>query len=356
MKPRAPAAVKPRAPRGPKRGRPQGRFTQARRLSKLRLLLEGRPAGVTLEDLAAAIHVSARSVRRYLVEIDRVQALESLPTVPGGPHVWRIKPVERGRAVPLRRTQAYALLAGRPAFDALKGSALHDEIDLAHESLLQLAQRPGREVEGDVPPDTRLQDRVLLFGEPARGYGKKAEQLDDLFQAVAKLRAVRLRCREAGAEATFVSHPCALVASCGALHCIVRVAGTDALRAVRLDDVEQTEVLAARFSLPEGFDARAWVHGAFGVAAPGPTRRVVVEFDARAAPDARARKVHPTQIVGTSPDGRVRLAFDVPDLEPVVPWVLGFGGAARVVEPPELARRVRASLSRALARYGARPT
>lgn len=337
-------------PRKPKAGRPLGRFTQSRRLGKLRLLLEGHPGGVPLDDLAAAIHVSTRSVRRYLRELDRVTELESIATVPGGPHLWRIKPSERGRTVQLRRTQAYALLATRHAFDSLKGSALYDEIELAYQNLLQLAQRPGRSLEGDVPPGTHLEDRLLVLHEPARAYAKKSDQLDDLFQAVAQLRVARLRVAGASIEC----HPCAIVMAFGAVHCIVRVAKSDTMRALRLDEIEETEVQPARFSLPDGFDARAWVQGVFGLSPPGPARRVIVELDAHVAPEVRARKVHPTQRIATAPDGRIRVAIEVPHIDAVVGWVLGFGDAARVIEPPELALRVRSALDRALAKYRAR--
>jgi predicted DNA-binding transcriptional regulator YafY len=342
-------------PRKPKAGRSPGRFTQSRRLGKLRMLLEGHPGGVPLEDLAGAIHVSTRSVRRYLRELDRVTELESIATVPGGPHLWRIKPSERGRTVQLRRTQAYALLAARHAFDSLKGSALYDEIELAYQNLLQLAQRPGRSLEGDVPPGTHLEDRLLVLHEPARAYAKKSDQLDDLFQAVAQLRVVRLRVEGASIEC----HPCAIVMAFGAIHCIVRPANTpskkgDAMRALRLDEIEETKVLDARFSLPEGFDARAWVQGVFGLSPPGPSRRVIVELDAHVAHEVRARKVHPTQRIATAPDGRVRVAVDVPHVEALVGWLLGFGDAARVIEPPDLALRIRSVLDRAVAKYRAR--
>jgi predicted DNA-binding transcriptional regulator YafY len=320
-------------------------------MSKLRLLLEAQPGGVALEDLAGAISVSTRSVRRYLRELDRVLELESIATVPGGPHLWRVKPAERGRAVQLRRTQAYALLAARQAFEVLKGSALYDEIELAYQSLLQVAQRPGRSLEGDVPPGTHLEDRLFVLGEPARTYAKKSDQFDGLFQAVAQLRAVRLKLTEA--KAILECHPCAIVIASGAVHCIVRIPKTDVLRVIRLDDIEETTVLDARFTLPDGFDARAWAHGAFGVASPGPARRVIVEFDAHVAAEVRARKVHPSQRIATSTDGRVRVALEVPSLEPVVSWVLGFGDAAYVIEPPELAARVRVLIDRARTKYRA---
>src|SRR5205814_184774 len=135
-------------PRAPKVGRPEGRFTQHRRIDKLRELLESEPRGLTLEQLARMLRVTQRSVRRYLFELDgttdptNYELLESIETTPGGAHLWRIRPGERGRAVSLRRAQAYALLATRRALDILKGSALFDEVDLAFGHIEKVAQTP----------------------------------------------------------------------------------------------------------------------------------------------------------------------------------------------------------------------
>ena len=76
-------------------GRPTGSFTQHRRLSKLQAALEAHPGGVELTDLAAMLHVTTRSVRRYLDELEKITELESVPKEPGGVHLWRIKPTEQ---------------------------------------------------------------------------------------------------------------------------------------------------------------------------------------------------------------------------------------------------------------------
>lgn len=65
--------------------------------------------------------------------------------------------------------------------------------------------------------------------------------------------------------------------------------------------------------------------------------------------------MHPSQRLAVAGDGRVRASLSVPQdpalLAAVRTWVLGFGAAARVVEPPELAEDVGAELKRGAARY-----
>src|ERR1035441_8868329 len=83
--------------RGPKRGRKQGSFGTHRRLSKLRDALDKQPSGLTLEEIADALSVTTRSVRRYLVELGRWGAeLESIETAPGGAQIGRASCRERG--------------------------------------------------------------------------------------------------------------------------------------------------------------------------------------------------------------------------------------------------------------------
>jgi predicted DNA-binding transcriptional regulator YafY len=85
--------------------------------------------------------------------------------------------------------------------------------------------------------------------------------------------------------------------------------------------------------------------------------KLLVEFEPRAAAAVRARKVHPSQKVALAPDGRVRVSLGVPDTPEVLArvraWVFGFGSAAHVLEPTDLATELAVELRRAASRYGA---
>ena len=85
------------------RGRPNGAFTQHRRLDRLRDILARHPRGLTLYELADALGVSVRTMRRYMPEVEREYDLESSATRPGGPLLWRIRQTEMPRA-PMKGT------------------------------------------------------------------------------------------------------------------------------------------------------------------------------------------------------------------------------------------------------------
>jgi predicted DNA-binding transcriptional regulator YafY len=322
----------------------------------LREALEANPQGLVLADLAGLLHVTERSVRRYLHELELITELESVETIPGAAHLWRIKPSERGRAVPLRRTQAYALLATRRVFEPMRGSALYDELDLAHRQLLQVAARPTRAPgKGEIAGDLRLEDRLVYLPHPPANYGQRGEELDDLFRAVAGLHVLRFRyAPKAGAKAErIVAHPYAMILHRGSIHLVARDVERDEVRTFVFERLSEPAASdEERFVLPPELRVEDFVHGLFGVAKPGKVR-VLIEFDARVADEVRAHKVHPTQKIATAPDGRVRVSFVVADalLPEVRRWVLGFADGARVIEPAELAADVGTACLRAAARY-----
>jgi predicted DNA-binding transcriptional regulator YafY len=352
------AIAKSRAPRV---GRPPGHFTQHKRLDKLKDLLERQPRGVTLQEIGTALRITTRSARRYLRALDGTRegedffTLEDHPTTPGGPLLWRLKPSERGRAVHIRRSQAYAILATRRALDPLRGSALYDELDLALRQIEQIAETPFRAGGAEISGERDLEGRFFYLPLASRSYAARAEDVDELFRAVADLRVLRFRPRVRAGEPRaerLVFHPYAMLVHRGGIVLL-------GARADRPDDVHvvpfesMSDIRASEtehFELPESFEIEAWLHGDFGIGPPSKAR-AMIEFDARVADEVRMKKVHPLQKVATSPDGRVRVQLPLVNADALVAWVLSFGDAARVVEPPELARRVAATLERAGARY-----
>lgn len=357
----------PRKAKAPRVGRPQGRFTQHRRIDKLRELLEAAPRGLTLEELSATLRMTQRSVRRYLRELDGVTELESIAISPGSAHLWRIKPSERGRSVPLRRSQAYAILAMRRALEVLRGSALFDEVDLALNAIEQVAKTPFRASgKAEISGERGLESRFFWLPPVSRSYASRGEDLDELFRAVADLRVIRYRPRTRAGEPRadrIVFHPYALVLHKGSIVALgAKSAGRTGVPAKTRSDEEvdvvsfetMTEIRASEtehFELPPGFDVADYVHGEFGVGTKASKARVIIEFDARVADEIRAKKLHRDQKLATSPDGRVRVSLPLVNVDAILGWTLAFGDAARVVEPPEIVSRIAGILERARDRY-----
>lgn len=308
---------------------------------------------MTLYELAEALAVTPRSMRRYLREVEREMDLISSPERAGGPLRWRIDPSAMPRKVELRRTQAYALLAARRVFEPMRGSTLFEEIDMATKRLVSIARRPGRGPNAGVA-DARLEDRFLYLPFAPKDYRQKTEELDDLFQAVADLRPLRCRYKRAkeAAEERISIHPYAMVLYREAIYCVGLHVPKNEIRTFLLDRMRDTEVSATdRFELPPDFKIDDYFQGQFGIFRGAQQMRVIVDFDAKVADLVRSRKVHTTQRLTSLPEGGVRLTMTVGDLTEVVSWVLGFGDTARVMEPADLVERVKGELERALANY-----
>jgi predicted DNA-binding transcriptional regulator YafY len=337
------------------RGRPKGKFTQHRRLDKLRELLERHPRGLSLMDMAGALGVTVRSMRRYLKEVERESELESVPTRGGAALLWRLRSSDTPRKVELRRTQTYALLAARRLFEPMRGSALFDEIDHAVMKLLALAQRPGRGPNAGIA-DARLEERFLYLPHAPKNYAERTEELDDLFQAVSDLRPLTLSYKSAtrADEERITIHPYALVLHRDSIYCVGYHTSREEIRTFVLDRMRDTECATSdRFELPADFHIDQYFQGEFGIWRDPRQHKVVIEFDAQAAEYIRARRVHGSQRLATIAGGGVRLTMTIGNLTQVVSWVLEWGARAKVLEPPELIERVRTELAGALALYPA---
>lgn len=335
-------------------GRPAGRFTQHRRIDRLRTALEEHPQGLTLRQIAQALHVSTRSVRRYLDELEPELHVEAVSQGPGTAGLWRIRPGERTRTVALRRTQALGFIATKGVFEMLRGSALYDELSVAVQQLVPLVRRPTR---GEARKRARtrqpqLEERFLFVPSPHRTYAQRGEDLDIVFHAMEHTVPISFHLTGGNKPLEVVLRPYGVLLSGGTIYCVGLDVSSDEMGAFALERMRTVRPREGEtFTLPSNLDLASFVEGAFGVTRGLGPVPVLIEFDPSVAEELRGRKFHPTQRVATAADGRIRLSFSTGNLDEVARWVVGFGGSAQVLEPDELVERVRKKLRAALARY-----
>lgn len=348
-----------------KLGRPKGHYTQYRRLAQLRELLENHPKGVSLAELARKLHVTDRSIRRYLRELEREVDLERTPDPDGlGGIVVRIPTRDLPRRVKLHRTQIYGLLMARRVFRMLDGTIFEHVLREAVDQLLSHVQRAPRRG-AEIDPDTRLEDRFLyLPAAPMKPLaGDAADVVDTVLDACAQLRVCRIRYRKGpvareGADATeeLTVHPYAIVIYKDTIYVVCFVVERNGIRTLRADRIVEADAdPLSHFALPEGFSVDKHFEGTFGVHSGETSTRVVVDFDARVADFVRTRRFPGEDgkdaTCETLPDGGVRLTMVVRSTTEVRSWVLSFGDTARLVEPVELAADLARELRAAAARY-----
>lgn len=327
----------------------------------LRLLdhLRGFKHGRTLEDLAAKLGVSERTVRRDLAELADADVRVEL---------WRVDGRAAARllessysSVSVTRRERYTLLAARRVFDVLRGTSFHEDATNVLAKFEQVMTPAERKEHG------ALSEHFAYVPDGGtKVYEGKEDLIDALQTGILSRKIVRFAYQDSRGRARSGDlAPFVILMYRQGLYVVGARVG-DGYASGDLRDwrrglgvfaverfVEAEHVRKRTFEIPADFQIDEVLHGAFGVHVghPSQAQRVVVEFSAERAHLVAGRMWHPTQKLEKLPGGRLRLAFACANLVPVVSWVLQWGPHARVLEPRELVDAVLDELKRATKRY-----
>jgi proteasome accessory factor B len=106
----------------------------------------------------------------------------------------------------------------------------------------------------------------------------------------------------------------------------------------RISSVQPT---GRTFPRPQKFSVEKILRDSFGVHSGQGEFAVVIRFDAYAADYIREKRWHPSQELRELKGGGVELRLKLSSLGEIQRWVLGWGGSAVVVQPPELVESIR---------------
>lgn len=106
--------------------------------------------------------------------------------------------------------------------------------------------------------------------------------------------------------------------------------------------VRAVEATGESFDGPAGFDADAYLAGAFAAmrGGDGERHRVRIRFTGERARYAREHPWHPSQTAEEGPGGSLVIGLEVSHLREVERWVLSWGPECEALGPPELRDRV----------------
>jgi predicted DNA-binding transcriptional regulator YafY len=188
--------------------------------------------------------------------------------------------------------------------------------------------------------------------EPAsrpRGAGS-AKTIDALMQAILARRRVRMRYHSFSSKQIkdYVIEPYRLAYAQGGLYLQAFVPDYSDMRTFAVQRIEQAVGLEDSFDPVAG--STAVFPDSLG-AFSGTPEAVVIEFTAAEAPYVREREFHASQRIDELPEGRIRLTLNVVIDWELQAWVMGFGPAARVIEPAAFAKRILESLEETRATY-----
>lgn len=337
----------------------RGDVGQTARALRLLDALRGFKNGRTLEDLAAKLGVSERTIRRDLAELADADVRVELSRVDGRAAARLVETSYTG--VPVTRRERYTLLAARRVFDVLRGTPFYEDATSVLAKFEQGMSATERKEHGALG-----QHFAYVPDGGTKAYEGKEDLIDALQTGILSRKIVRFSYKDSRGRARSGDlAPFVILLYRQGLYVVGARVG-DGYASADLHDwrrglgvfaverfVDAEHVRKRTFEIPADFKIDDVLHGAFGVHVgdPASARRVVVEFAAEKADLVASRVWHRTQVLEQTARGRIRLAFTCTNLAPLVSWILQWGPHVKVLEPAELVAEVTSELQRARAQY-----
>jgi predicted DNA-binding transcriptional regulator YafY len=126
-----------------------------------------------------------------------------------------------------------------------------------------------------------------------------------------------------------------------------------AMRTYKVERIRSSTLTADRYQIPDDFDPDRWLAHSWGIWSSDTTEvaEVQLRFDASVAHRVRESIWHRSQQLTELSDGRIEMRLSVAGIVEIRPWILSWGDAVEVLEPPALREVVAAAVRNAAARY-----
>jgi predicted DNA-binding transcriptional regulator YafY len=335
------------------RRRDVGVVTRALRILEA---LRGFKLGRRISEVAAEVGASERTVRRDLAELQDAGFEIEISNREHRSYAC-LHSEQAYSAVPITKRERFTLLAVRSVFEVLHGTPFLEDVGAVMQKLEQRMSAKER-----IERDAFGERFMYMPDHGTKSYAGKEDIIDAIQTGIISRKIVGYRYADAQkrAQQGFMA-PLGMVLYRNGLYALgARMKQPDGdvlISAVRWFAVERftdaEHLRAQKFEIPPEFDMRKFMHGAFGphLADDSGPHDVVVEFSREKAHLVASRTWHPSQKLEQLDDGRLRLAFQVPSLAPVVSWVLEWGPHAQAIAPAALVHDVVDELDRARSLY-----
>ena len=326
-----------------------GRLTD---IIALAVRLQGRAEGITLAEIEREFGVGRRTAERMRATVE--QAFGPLEEVERGGRQkhWRLR---SDRLRGLVSVSAEELGALSTAVAALEGAGLGEragKLKAVADKLRTLHRfRTPEQLEADL--ETLLRAEGLAM-RPGPRQPVELALLSLLREAILARRTVEFDylSRATGRRSRQLAEPYGLIYG-NRPFLVARTDWSGKLHLWRLANISNARLGLEDFKRDPAFDLHAFARRSFGTYQEKPVK-VVLRFDARAAPDAATFLFHPDQTVETNDDGTVTVRFEAGGLDEMC-WHLITWGDSVAVEKPARLRRSLAAMCGSLATHHGRP-
>ena len=291
--------------------------------------------GKSVSELSQDLECHSRTVYRDL-EALQMAGFPLYTDRQEGHTLWSL--LDEGRhqmPLPLSLTELMALYFSRNMLKILEGTAIHDSLESLFDKVK--ATLPS----GYITYLGKLEHSLEVGVKARKPYRRFQETLAQVHEAVQLRRHIDIRyftmsrndtTRRTVAPYTvwFYDETFYLIGYCSLRRDI---------RIFAIDRIESITLLESQFSLPEEFDAEAYMQPSFGIFHGEPVQ-VRIRFAPEAAGYIKEKIWHPTQVLTPEPDGSVVFTADVAGIEEIKIWVLKWGAAAEVLKPEALRQQI----------------
>lgn len=311
----------------------------ATRLLSLILLLQSRP-NWKAADLADELGVSERTVHRYMAMLEELGIPLYSERGPYGGFA-----LVRGYKLPpliFTAEEATVLYMGANLVGEVWGQTYKDAVTAVTAKL-----------DNVLPDDLRQEvasarQSLVISGLAARDYRPWEPIIHMLRSCIVGRRCVRIVYQDFSLEETCRDiEPYALTFHGGLWYLVGFCRLRQAMRTFRVDRVQQVTPLKIPFTIPRDFSARDYITQTLRFEQ---NYIVVVHINANVTPHIRERYGHWMNLTDHA-DGSVTAQFGASTLEWATGWVLSYGRAVQVLEPPELIACVRDEAEAILQQY-----
>ena len=322
------------------------RGNQVSRQWKILKVLESHKRGLSAAQISARLGVPVRTVYRDLEAIHEAGFPIYSDQVDKNSYWKFVDGFRNDLPLPLTATELMSLHMSRDILRIFEGTIFQESI----ESLFD-------KVKAALPAETigyldNMGKKLRVGFAPAKDYRAFRDQIAALSDATAQKKQVEIRYRalSTGEENKRTVDPYQMWAMNGTFYLIGLCHLRGQVRTFAMDRIKDFTVIDETFDMPEEFSLEDYLQTAFRVMT-GKPEVIKVWFRASAAQVVRERIWHPTQEIREQEDGSVVVTLEVPINYEVIAWILGFGSAARVLEPESLREHMREELQNSLMAY-----
>jgi predicted DNA-binding transcriptional regulator YafY len=162
---------------------------------------------------------------------------------------------------------------------------------------------------------------------------------------------VAYRSPDSGALRQRIISPYALEPTASGVYVIGFDDWSNDMRTFKLNRLESAHLLDEPYTIPEDFDAEAYLSSSWGIMTGEQVDEVVLRFSATVTSLVAERRWHPSQQLERLPDGGCMLRLEVSQPLEMQPWVRSWGSQVEVLAPDWLRERIAAELQQAAEQY-----